>query len=1062
MNTATVFKSALAAPLRATSVHELPWSRRNSFLIYLSVLLSMGCVLVADLYTPLGVAVWIGFLLPVTLSLTLWNPQAPLATSAVATLLMILTFVTDAPGIEYDLARLNRVLGIFTIWTMAIVGYFFIRNRLAVYHQQWLQAARTGLGEVMSGEQSIEEFGAHVVGFLAEYLRAHAGVMYMRTDSSFRRIATYGIAAGARVPETFMPGDGLPGQAVADERCFVVSGVLDGYLQVGSTLGQAQPRSVVVFPVKSEGVITTVLEFGFLHEVDAREEELLQDIAEALGKGLRSVEYRRHLQILLEETQRQAEELQLQSEELRVSNEELAEQGQALQQSHEHLEHQQTVLEQSNAQLEEQTQLLEHQRDELAHARSAMELKAHELERVSQYKSDFLANMSHELRTPLNSALILAQLLADNAQQNLTPEQVAAAQTIMAAGNDLLTLINDILDLSRIEAGRLEIHSEPVWLAQLGRNLINSMKPQADQKSLDFVVQLADDCPETIGTDYQRLEQVLKNLLSNAIKFTEEGSVVLGIGSAPNGGVAFTVTDTGIGIPKDQQQRIFEAFHQVDSTANRRYNGTGLGLSISRELTRLLGGEISLNSVPGKGSTFTLVVPLNWDPPLLSRQPDRRAGVVREAPAVYSAQRLERRKRPHDALAQRTRRVRDDRERLSGNNRVILVVEDDETFAAILCELVHELDFQCLIAVTADEAVAVAHRYLPSGVILDVVLPDHSGLTVLDRLKEDPRTRHIPVHVISGSDYSEAAFALGAIGYMSKPATREMLIDALRGLESRLAQSMRRVLLVEDDAAQLDELRKMLDDQGVQTVGASSAEACLEQLRTTTFDCMVVDLSLPAAGGYALLDMLSEEERYPFPPVIVYTGQELNEEEAQRLRSYSRSIVVKGAKSPERLLDEVTLFLHQVVAELPPEQQRMIQKARNRESVLENRRILIVEDDVRNVFALVSILEPWGAVVQIARNGREALDVLGRAGDDPALALDLVLMDVMMPEMDGITATREIRKQPRHKDLPIIMLTAKAMPDDQQACIAAGANDYMPKPLDVDKLLSLIRVWLRR
>lgn len=1040
MNTATVLKSGLASSPRLSTVLDEPWSRRHSFGVYLGVFLSMAIVLVADLYTPLGVAVWIGFLLPITISLMLWNPQAPLLIAAVSTLLIILTYVTDAAGIDRSLARVNRSFGIFTLWTMASVGYFFIKNRVAVHHQQWLQAGRTALSEVMSGEQASAELGASVLGFLAEYLRAHAGVLFVLQDGTYRRVAIYGVPAGAQVPDTFTTADGLLGQAVCDERCFVVTGVLEGYLRVGSALGQARPRSVVVFPLKFEGGICAVLELGFLHVAGSPEEELLQDISEAFGKALRSCEYREHLQVLLAETRRQAEELQLWSEELRVSNEELAEQGQALQQSQ---------------------QYLEHQRDELAISRTAIELKAQQLERVSQYKSDFLANMSHELRTPLNSSLILAQLLASNPQQNLTAEQVRAARTIMAAGNDLLALINDILDLSRIEAGRLQIHSEPVWLAQLAKNLSNSMQPQADQKGLELSVQLAADCPETLTTDYHRLEQVLKNLLSNAIKFTEEGSVVLSIGASQTDGVAFAVTDTGIGIPEDQQQGIFEPFHQIDSAANRRYSGTGLGLSISRELTRLLGGEIRLTSAPGKGSTFTLLLPLNWNPPLLSRPPTP-SNITGEAVAEYTAPRLEHRKKAVLVQASRTRRIRDDRERLSGNMKVILVVEDDDTFAAVLCELVHELDFQCLIASTADEAVAVALRYLPNGVILDIVLPDHSGLTVLDRLKEDPRTRHIPVHVISGSDYSEAALALGAIGYMRKPATRDMLIVALRGLETRLLQSMRRVLLVEEDAAQLDELRKLLDSQGVETVGVNSAAACLEQLKIATFDCMVLDLALPAAVGWALLDTLSSESNYAFPPVIVYTGRELSAEEEQKLRQYSRSIVIKGVRSPERLLDEVTLFLHQVVVELPPEQQRMIQNARNRESALENRRILIVEDDVRNVFALVSVLELWGTHVQIARNGREALAILESVGDDPARCIDLVLMDVMMPEMDGITATREIRKHPQWKALPIIMLTAKAMPDDQQACIAAGANDYMVKPLDVDKLLSLIRVWIRR
>jgi CheY-like chemotaxis protein/two-component sensor histidine kinase len=690
-----------------------------------------------------------------------------------------------------------------------------------------------------------------------------------------------------------------------------------------------------------------------------------------------------------------------------------------------------------------------------------LEHQTRELEQSSRYKSDFLANMSHELRTPLNSSLILAKLLADNPQQNLTAEQVKYAKTIQSSGNDLLALINDILDLSKIEAGRMEVVAGPIAIAQVAKSLVQTFDPLAKEKNIRFTTKISPHCPDRMETDRQRLEQVLKNLLSNAMKFTHEGEVSLGIDPTPDGRIAFAVSDTGIGIEDEQQAVIFEAFRQADGTTNRKYGGTGLGLSISRELTRLLGGEIHLISTPGKGSTFTVTIPVHYQPDAVRPRELANVAPVSPAPPPLTPS------PPVPAVAPKStvglhRAVDDDREHLTSDRRTILVVEDDVSFARILYDLAHELNFQCLIASTGEEALAAAAQFLPHAVILDIGLPDHSGLTVLDRMKHDARTRHIPVHVVSAGDYAQTALSLGAVGYMLKPVKRDQLAEALQSLESRLSQRMRRVLVVEDDPVQRESLQKLLGSQEVETVGAGSASDCLHELRQSTFDCMVLDLSLPDASGYSLLETLSREDAYSFPPVIVYTGRDLSVDEEQRLRRYSKSIIIKGAKSPERLLDEVTLFLHQVVSDLPAEQQRMLERARSRDAALEGRRILVVEDDVRNVFALTSILEPRGAVVEIARNGREAIEVLTKTASGSRPQVDLVLMDVMMPEMDGMTATRELRRIPELRKLPIIMLTAKAMAGDQEKCLDAGANDYMAKPLDVEKLLSLVRVWMPR
>lgn len=1033
---------------------------------YAGISAVLALVFLGDVFTPLGVAIWVYYLVPVAITLFVGKPWLAPAVSAAVSLMMVIGFLLSEPGLRPEIAVMNRIFGITTVWLMGITGYFFIRNKVLVRHQRWLQQARTRLAEAVTGEQRLEQLGDNILRELVRAVKADAGVMYALSGAQYVRVSTYGVPATSVAPYIGF-SDGLLGQAVKDRQIFELTDVPDGYLAIGSALGQRSPRHLVVAPAAADGIVNAIVELGSFGEMDIATVELLSQLSETIGIAIRSAHYRSHLQNLLEETQKQSEELQTQAEELRVSNEELDEQSRALKESQQRLEQQQAELEQTNLQLEEQAQSLEVQRDQMTQAAAKLQLQARELEQASRYKSDFLANMSHELRTPLNSSLILAKLLADNPTGNLTDEQVQYAETIRSAGNDLLTLINDILDLSKIEAGRMEVRPEPVGVRTLVESLSRIVDPIARQKGLILRTEIARDCPETLETDSVRLEQVLKNLLSNAMKFTEQGSVNLSVQVRPDHQIAFAVTDTGIGIPSHQQDLVFEAFRQADGTTNRKYGGTGLGLSISRELVRLLGGQLDLVSEPGQGSTFTVTLPTTYDPsrvrpsqpaaspaPRSVTPPQASVDGVPPAPAAP----------PHRAPASpapRRSRIPDDRERLTGDSRVILVVEDDEPFARILVDTVHELDFQCLVATTAEEGLALARQFVPSAVVLDIGLPDHSGLTVLDRLKQDTRTRHVPVHVVSAQESAETALALGAVGYMLKPVDREELMNALRRMESRFARRMRRVLVVEDDAVQRDSIQRLLGTHDVETVGASSAADCLQRLREETFDCMVLDLSLPDASGYSLLETLSHEDAYSFPPVIVYTGRELSADDEQHLRRYSKSIIIKGAKSPERLLDEVTLFLHQVVSELPAEHQRMLEKARRRDALLEGRRIMIVEDDVRNVFALTSILEPRGLSVRIARNGREALNQLDAIGGDPNQKIDIILMDVMMPEMDGLTATREIRKRPDGR-MPIIMLTAKAMRDDQENCIAAGANDYLAKPLDVEKLLSLIRVWMPR
>jgi CheY-like chemotaxis protein/signal transduction histidine kinase/CHASE3 domain sensor protein len=954
----------------------------------------------------------------------------------------------------YQTAWFTGILtGLLGVALTLVVGFLIRRANIARDRLQWLQSGQAQLASAMLGEQSIGELGENILGFLTTFLGAHGGAIFAGDGSHYRRIATYGVPADARIPDKFVPREGLLGQSAADRAQLVLNDIPDGYLTIGSALGQDKPRHLTISPTIADDVVQGVFELGFLQPVSDEAIGFLHQASASIGVGLRSARFRAELQNLLEETQRQAEELQVQSEELRVSNEELEEQGRALKESAARLEQQQVELEQTNSQLEEQAQQLEIQRDDLVRSNAAVELKAREVDQASRYKSDFLANMSHELRTPLNSLLILSKLLGDNPNGNLSDEQVKYATTIQASGNDLLGLINDILDLSKIEAGHVQVRPETVSFDRLAADMRQLFQPVAGERGLQFDIAIADDSPETIDTDRQRLDQILKNLLSNAFKFTEAGSVAFSIARADDDRIMFMVADSGIGIAENHQHEIFDAFRQADGTISRKYGGTGLGLSISRELARLLGGNIALESEPGKGSRFTLTLPLSYDPALVA--PREEAAPLASAAPVAIATRMP--GRP----PMLPRKVDDDRDTLGGE-RILLVIEDDSSFAGIVRDLAREMGFQCLIASTAEEALELARRYRPSAVVLDVGLPDQSGLAVLDRLKRDVETRHIPVHVVSASDHSQTALSLGAIGYLMKPVKREELAGVLKALSAKLATTVRRVLIVEDDPVQRDAVARLLGSGDVETVTVGTAAECMARLREETFDCMVLDLTLPDASGFALLEALHADEGHSFPPVIVYTGHDLSADDEQRLRRYSDSIIIKGARSPERLLDEVSLFLHQIVTELPPEQQKMIQQARNRDAILEGRHILIVEDDVRNVYSLTNILEPRGARVEIARNGREAIDALDKSGNENGRSIDLVLMDVMMPVMDGLTATREIRKDPRWKKLPIITLTAKAMPDDQQRCIEAGASDYMAKPLDVDKLLSLVRVWMPR
>ncbi|MBS0322005.1 MAG: response regulator, partial [Proteobacteria bacterium] len=971
---------------------------------------------------------------------------------------------------EDDVARTTRaalvwMTGACTLLALIVCAGAYIASRdyRARQRETWLRAGQIGLAGTLQGDRRLEEAGADAIGYIAARVGATlATLSTMTRGGRLQRVAAYGHALADDVAAA--DTDALGRQAVADRRIIEVADVPAGYFSVHSSLGAARPGALVVAPLIANGRVEGVAEFGFFGAVPARARDYLERVAEPLAIAVRTAGDRSHLESLLEETQRQAEELQTQQEELRVTNEELEEQGNALKESAARLEEQRAELEQTNAHLEEQADTLATQKQALADNQVMLRQRATALEEANRYKSEFLANMSHELRTPLNSTLILSKLLAENRGGNLTAEQVKFAQTIYAAGNDLLTLINDVLDLSKIEARKVELDVQPVNVRQLVESLRAALEPLTAQKSLELRIAVAPDVPVTLDSDAQRLAQILRNLMSNAIKFTDRGHVTLDVARSGPAQLRFAISDTGIGIAPEQQQVIFEAFRQADGSTHRKYGGTGLGLSISRDLATLLGGDIAVSSAPGHGSTFTLAVPLVLDP-LATRREDRAdAPMTRPAPAAVAS--------APAAVAMPTAAaaappeangwIADDRHALTPGSRRLLVVEDDRRFAEVLRDLGRELGYQVVATQTAADALDAARRHAPTAALLDINLPDQSGLALLDRFKRDPQLRAIPIHITSVLDYSRDALERGAVGYDVKPVTREQLVAALDRLAARAAQTVQRLLVVEDDARQRDSMVQLLAMDGVEIVPVSTAAAAMAALRAGRFDCIVMDLNLPDVGGEDLLAELAASGIAPLPPVIVYTGRVLTGDEEHSLRRFTNSIIVKGARSPERLLDEVTLFLHQVDAKLPPERQKMLEQVRGRDTRLEGRRVLIAEDDVRNVFALTSVLEPQGLVVQIARNGREAVDALAASERGAAPAVDLVLMDIMMPEMDGLAATRAIRERPAFRRLPIIALTAKAMPDDQQRCLAAGASDYIAKPLDADKLLSLLRVWMPR
>jgi len=948
--------------------------------------------------------------------------------------------------------------------------------------QDWLKTNLARFTRMLQGQRDMTTVAQMVLSELAPLVDAQQGVFYVNSSSNgqplMKLLGGYAYKKRKNLANEFHAGEGLVGQCTIERERILVTNVPSNYVYVASGLGEAPPNNIVVLPVLFEGDVKAVIELSTFNTFSDTHLTFLDQLTESIGIVLNTIAANTRTEDLLQQSQSLAAELQSQQDELKKTNEQLEQQAESLRESEELLKSQQEELQQTNEELQEKAELLARQKAEVEaknreveEARWEMEEKAEQLALTSKYKSEFLANMSHELRTPLNSMLILSRQLAENNDDNLTGKQVQFAETIHSSGADLLSLINDILDLSKIESGMMGIEVSEVSVAEMTEQLERSFHQLAQDKNLEFLIERAEDLAPTIRTDDKRLQQVLMNLLSNAFKFTEQGKVVLRIAPATQDEtyrrdslnrtsdvVAFSVSDTGIGIPADKQRIIFEAFQQADGTTSRKYGGTGLGLSISREIASLLGGEIRVVSTPGEGSTFTFYLPRNYVPAGATTAPARQPRIndVKEVEAAWTPVET------FDSeamalLSSESAAILDDRNEIESGDRVVLIVEDDISFASILLDLAREKGFKALVATSGAMALVLAQKYKPAAITLDIRLPDRDGWTVLDRLKHDPQTSHIPVHIITVEEERQRALQQGAFNHVQKPVTHEDLGKAFDDIRDFTERRIRKLLVVEDDDVQRMSVVELIGNGDVKTTAVATAQEALDLLKDERFDCMVLDLKLPDMSGFELIEKLQTDlGRYDLP-IIIYTGKELTRKEEMHLKKVADAIIVKEASSPERLLAETALFLHRVEANLPEPKRRMLAKFHRSDPVLAGRKVLVVDDDVRNIFALTSALEAHQMVVVHAENGQEGIDTL-KANPD----IEAVLMDIMMPEMDGYEAIAAIRQLEQFQQLPIIALTAKAMKADRDHCLEVGASDYISKPLDIDQLLSLLRVWLYR
>jgi CheY-like chemotaxis protein/signal transduction histidine kinase len=906
--------------------------------------------------------------------------------------------------------------------------------------QDWLKTNLAKFSRMMQGQRDLVTLGETLLAEFAPLVSAHQGVIYIvgyeGGQRYLKQLASYADVRESAEPRRYRFGEGFVGECAVQRQRLLLARIPPDTVRLNSGLVESQPRNVIVLPVLYEGEIKAVIELASLYEFTASHLAFLEQLTGSIGVVLNTIEATMRTEGLLKQSQELAGELQAQQVELQQTNEEMATKAR--------------LLAEQNAEVERKNQ-------EIEQARKALEEKAAELALTSRYKTEFLANMSHELRTPLNSILILGQQLSENPEKNLSGRQVEFAKTIHAAGTDLLNLISDILDLSKIESGTVTVESEELAFAQLRETIERNFRHEAESRHLTFTTDFDPRLGRNMVTDAKRLMQIVKNLLSNAMKFTAQGSVRLHVGPAMLGWsadhpvlsqakhvVEFAVTDTGIGISGEKQKIIFEAFQQADAGTARKYGGTGLGLAISRELAHLLGGEIRLKSAPGGGSTFTLYLPLAYQgaaygrgsTPTFMKQPSTSSPPALPAPHIE--------------------RVEDDRDSIEEGDSTVLIVEDEPRYARMLLEAARGKGFKVLVAQTGEDALELARKYTPSAVTLDVFLPDMLGWTVLNQLKHDPATRHIPVQVLTIEEERQYGLERGAFSFMTKPSSIEGLRSVFTRIQEFIEPRVRELLVVEDDPAEQTSIAALIEASDIRISTAGSGGEALDLLRGRKFDCVILDLKLPDVTGFEVLTEIQRDERLREIPIVVFTGRELTHDEETELRQRAKSIVLKGVQSPERLLDETALFLHRRIGDLPEAKQRMIEKLHDSDEPLLGRKVLVVDDDVRNIFALNSLLERHGMNVITATNGQDAINMLA---DHPDVSL--ILTDVMMPEMDGYETMRRIRDIPAFRLLPIIALTAKAMKGDREKCLQAGASDYVAKPVNTEQLLSLVRMWLQ-
>jgi CheY-like chemotaxis protein/signal transduction histidine kinase/HAMP domain-containing protein len=906
--------------------------------------------------------------------------------------------------------------------------------------QDWLKTNLARFTNMLQGQRDLSTVGRLLLSELSPLVNAHMGVIYQVDNEGhpqLRLLSSYAGDGNSPNPLFVQFGEGLVGQCAMDKRQRLVADIPSDATPVNSALLRVMPRNLVVLPVLFETQVKAVIELASISSFTTSQMTFLEQLTDSIGIVLNSIEATMQTEGLLKQSQQLAGELQTQQKELQQTNEQ---------------------LEQKAQQLAERNVEVERKNQEIEQARRALEDKAGELALTSKYKSEFLANMSHELRTPLNSILILGQQLTENPDGNLSPKQVEFARTIHGAGTDLLNLISDILDLSKIESGTVTVDAEEILMTNLLDTVGRPFRHEADNRQLAFTIDVDPNLGRSIVTDSKRLQQVLKNLLSNAFKFTGEGGVRLGVSAAVGGWsaehpvllhspavVAFEVSDTGIGIPLEKQKLIFEAFQQADAGTSRKYGGTGLGLAISRELATLLGGEIHLTSAPGKGSTFTLYLPIKYSGPAVAPRA--------QGPTSYSLPPT-----PQAVTQERIiEQLPDDRLNLEPGDTILLIVEDDPHYARVLIDLARDKGFKVLVAARGAEALELAKQFQPAAVSLDVFLPDMLGWTVLSQLKHNPLTRHIPVQIITLDEDRQHALARGAFSFVNKPTTTEGVSAALSQIKEYARPRRKRLLIVEDNAAEQISITELLGHSDIEIVTTGTGAGALSTLRDNPCDCVVLDLRLPDMSGFEVLDQIRNDDQLSNVPVVVFTGRELSAEEDAELHTMARSIVVKGVESPERLLDETSLFLHRVITELPIEKQRMLEKLNSSDEDLVGKTALLVDDDARNIFALSSVLERRGMKVLTATTGHEAVALVK---SNPEIAI--VLMDIMMPQMDGYQTMGVIRENPSFARLPIIALTAKAMKGDREKCLEAGASDYLAKPVNTEQLLLAIRMWLHR